>query len=1250
MGLVVELLGVVELEAIGHRLLVLDAHEVVVPRPLVRNHVEPEEAVREQHLHLLVVRRRVPLRVGALVLVLAAPLVAGGGELVGGQRARTRRERARDQDRLLDVPGLVGLEDGGVLGHVLRRELRELVGLRVHPAQRLQVLEVLVVRQLVRQRRALVVAELRGHDDAADLLDRGVVGGAHAVEVAGDLRAQVRHADELLEHVLRKHVGEAAVARVVRRDVDVVGAKVQVRGRDGAHAPVCARAEHLLLVRRRRRHDDLVAVHVGRAGRRGRQLRRLLALRLDLRDLLALHARRRDLRAQDDVADLRLRERGHVDVVLLSVVGQDEVLERHLHAAPLVVRERRPDVVGLRDGRLVRLEDHLGAVVVDVERAEDEDEAREGRVARDGAQPVVVEVEQEHLRLRRLQDDVAELLDLERGLERQLQVAALDDDVREVEQMHLQRVEHALARHDDLLRLLLDGQRPDQRRHLLGRLPLGQLSEALLSRPHRRVDDLEEELSGPRVEDEDGAVDGLRRQVALERLVNRHAVHVGVVDKPDDLVREQLAVVLRAEVRLRRLRGVELQALADALAQHVERGVRLEDLLHRLVQQRLHAREPVAERREQVVRQVDGNQRARRRGVDRHVVRGVVEELGARVALDVVRVEVAPAQLHVDPVLVGAAGVELVVGVGEERGLGNGPLVGGEEQHVRARRVHLVALARVDRFLLHRLDLQRVQLLVQHLAQIHHHALVDLLPQMRAEDLDQRDLERRDLAVHEDARQVELHLEPDVDVGAVDRRRPPQREATVGDLVQTGALRVRELLVLHALLEARGLLPEQTLPGREVGALEERVLQDALHAAQRLDHVGAVVVEVPQLAVVALVRPPEGVRLHQLVLLPVGAQAPALVVGQRVAVLLEQRVDARDAPVPRVLQILERQPAVLCVRLLPLQRILGPHALRVEELALPRLDVAVQVGDHLVLVVAEAGAEVRDAAVGLLREAEVRLRDQHVAHREHAEPAELLGRVEHHRREPRGHLGVEPDLDARLDLVLALDEQVEQLRGVDHRLAEVGHQADHRRVPLVGDLGEGRRARGHEDLADAVLELLLRLLVDAQVRLRRALLGGLVLEVPDAVAVREVLVEHAALGQDAHLKPAHVEEQVGVILGVDRHEAVLPLHRRHRPRQLVLDVPEHRAAQVDVVLHQAHARVARPALLVVVPDYVLVVGIRVLAQEALDQVLLLLVREAEHDVHALDVAAVEPDRVLDLGCDRVEGEEVVGLHRRAREL
>mmetsp|Transcript_3442 Transcript_3442/g.12110 ORF Transcript_3442/g.12110 Transcript_3442/m.12110 type:complete len:287 (+) Transcript_3442:2278-3138(+) len=286
----------------------------------------------------------------------------------------------------------------------------------------------------------------------------------------------------------------------------------------------------------------------------------------------------------------------------------------------------------------------------------------------------------------------------------------------------------------------------------------------------------------------------------------------------------------------------------------------------------------------------------------------------------------------------------------------------------------------MDRLLLHSRNVEGVQLLVHDLADVHREALVHLLPKMGAEDLDKRDLESGDLAVHEDACQVELHLEADVDVGPVDRRRPPEGEAAVRDLVETRALRVGELLELHRLLEAGRALPEQTLPGGKVGALEERVLEDALNAAQRLDHVGAVVVQRPELAIMPLVRPPERVLAEVLVLLEVSAHAPALVVGEGVAVLAEERVDARNAAVPRVLQVLQREPAVLLVRLLPLEHVLGPHALGVDELLLPGEDVAVEVGDQLVLVVAHARAEVRDAEVRLLRVAQVGLRDQHVAH------------------------------------------------------------------------------------------------------------------------------------------------------------------------------------------------------------------------------------------------------------------------------
>ena len=71
----------------------------------------------------------------------------------------------------------------------------------------------------------------------------------------------------------------------------------------------------------------------------------------------------------------------------------------------------------------------------------------------------------------------------------------------------------------------------------------------------------------------------------------------------------------------------------------------------------------------------------------------------------------------------------------------------------------------------------------------------------------------------------------------------------------------------------------------------------------------------------------------------------------------------------------------------------------------------------------------------------------------------------------------------------------------------------------------------------------------------------LILKVPDAVFVSELLVGGACLGQNAALEPAHVEEEVWVVFGVDRDEGVLPLNGGYGARETVLYVPEHSPVQ-----------------------------------------------------------------------------------------
>lgn len=129
-------------------------------------------------------------------------------------------------------------------------------------------------------------------------------------------------------------------------------------------------------------------------------------------------------------------------------------------------------------------------------------------VRRDGLEPVIIKVKQNHLRFCCLQDEVSKLLHLQTGLERQLQLWPFDHNVGEVEQVnlssngikkrsstftswktytflwfnfigaetpHLQRVQHALPGNNDLLWLLLHRQRADQGSNFFSCLPFGQL-------------------------------------------------------------------------------------------------------------------------------------------------------------------------------------------------------------------------------------------------------------------------------------------------------------------------------------------------------------------------------------------------------------------------------------------------------------------------------------------------------------------------------------------------------------------------------------------------------------------------------------------------------------------------------------------------------------------------------------------------------------------------------------------------------
>ena len=148
-------------------------------------------------------------------------------------------------------------------------------------------------------------------------------------------------------------------------------------------------------------------------------------------------------------------------------------------------------------------------------------------------------------------------------------------------------------------------------------------------------------------------------------------------------------------------------------------------------------------------------------------------------------------------------------------------------------------------------------------------------------------------------------------------------------------------------------------------------------------------------------------------------------------------------------------------------RVLGPDALRIDELALPRLHVSKKIGNDLVLLVAHAASKMRHALVRLLRIAQIRLRYQDVAHRQHAQATELLGRVKDDGREARRHLRVQSYFNSRLDLVLALDLRASEVnmsrrwrRACDEARIHTKHQGERASTDKI-------LSCGHVDAVDA---------------------------------------------------------------------------------------------------------------------------------------------------------------------------------------
>ena len=345
--------------------------------------------------------------------------------------------------------------------------------------------------------------------------------------------------------------------------------------------------------------------------------------------------------------------------------------------------------------------------------------------------------------------------------------------------------------------------------------------------------------------------------------------------------------------------------------------------------------------------------------------------------------------------------------------------------------------------------------------------------------------------------------------------------------------------------------------------------------------------------------PPEGVVLEEVELLKVRTNTPSLVISKRVTILLEEGVDTGDPPIPCILEVLQSQASILGHCLLSLHGVVSPNALTINELALPGLDVAEQVGDEQVLLVGKPRAKVTDANVRLSGEAKIGLGDEDVTHGEHAETTEFLGGVKDDGRETTGHLGVETHLDPRLHPILALDDQIQEFTRLNDSLPIISHQANEGGVPFVDGLGEGGSTGCHQESTNAISKASHGFLGDTQKGLCSSLPRRLIDQIPYSITEGEALLG-TNLREDADLEAAEGEQKVGIITTIHGCKCINPFNCGDGTGETVLHVPKDGTTKVDVMLHETHATVSGPTLFVIVTDDVFVVGIWMLREVALD--------------------------------------------------
>ena len=208
-------------------------------------------------------------------------------------------------------------------------------------------------------------------------------------------------------------------------------------------------------------------------------------------------------------------------------------------------------------------------------------------------------------------------------------------------------------------------------------------------------------------------------------------------------------------------------------------------------------------------------------------------------------------------------------------------------------------------------------------------------------------------------------------------------------------------------------------------------------------------------------------------------------------------------------------------------------------------------------------------------------------------------------------------------------------------LTEICHQTYQSSIPLICNLSKGSASTGHEYLSNSILKLFETLFIDFNECLSSNLLGIFILKSPSTIFLWEFLLDSPDFGKDANFKSIHIEKQIRVVLRVNWDKTIFPFNGGKWTREPILDFPENGSSQIDIVLHESHTTIARPALFVIIANDILVIRVWIFSKVPLYKVSRFLLWETENDVQFINIATVEADGMSGFGLHIFETHKLI---------